>query len=143
MSVTQISAKDAFNLLKNDQSSILIDVRTFEEFKFVGITDSAEFSDRMALIPWQLFPEMQVNPEFGEKLEDYLRKLFGNAIEEIKIVFLCRTGGRSNAAANHATNLGYKNCYNLVSGFEGDLNQYSQRGKVNGWKAENLPWRQN
>ncbi len=143
MSVTQISAKDAFNILKNEQNSILVDVRTFEEFKFVGIVDSAEFSDRMALIPWQNFPTMELNPEFANKLEDDLRKIFGNAIEEIKIIFLCRTGGRSNAAANHALNLGYKNCYNLISGFEGDLNQHSQRGKINGWKAENLPWRQN
>ena len=143
MLVTQITAKDAFNILKTNPNSILVDVRTFEEFKFVGIVDSAEFFDRMTLIPWQIFPEMELNPEFADRLEESLKKIFGNAIEEVNIIFLCRTGGRSNAAANHALNLGYKNCFNLISGFEGDLNQYSQRGKINGWKAENLPWRQN
>ena len=35
-----------------------------------------------------------------------------------------------------------KNSYNIISGFEGDLNDLNQRGKVNGWKAEALPWRQ-
>ncbi len=142
MSVIQINPKEAFDILKSDKNSVLVDVRTFEEFKFVGLVDPADFNDRMTLLPWQLFPEMQVNQEFASELEESLKNLFGNAIEEVKIIFLCRTGGRSNAAANHAINLGYKNCYNLASGFEGDFNKFSQRGQISGWKAENLPWRQ-
>jgi rhodanese-related sulfurtransferase len=142
MSVIQINPKDAFELLKKDANSALIDVRTFEEFNFVGVVDPAEFNDRMVLLPWQLLAEMEVNPEFDPNLADSLRKIFGNAIEEIKLIFICKSGGRSNAAANHAKNLGYKNCYNVTYGFEGDINQFSHRGKINGWKAENLPWRQ-
>ena len=37
---------------------------------------------------------------------------------------------------------GYKNCFNITNGFEGDANENNQRGKINGWKALNLPWLQ-
>lgn len=143
MAVKQITPKEAFDLLKKDKNSALVDVRTFEEFNLVGLADPDHFDDRMVLLPWLLFPEMSSNHEFDANLENSLKKIFGNAIEEVQIIFTCKTGGRSNEAANYALNLGYKNCYNLTSGFEGDLNQFSQRGKINGWKAENLPWRQN
>lgn len=143
MSVVQINPQDAFQLLVKNEKSVLVDVRTFEEFQFVGVVDSADFGDRMILLPWQILPQMDVNPQFDEKLEDILKKLFGNAIEEINLFFICKSGGRSNMAANYAKNLGYKNCYNIAYGFEGDLNQYYHRGQLNGWKAQNLPWRQN
>lgn len=142
-SVTQISAKDAFELLKNNQNSVLVDVRTFEEFNFVGCVNPASFNNRMVLLPWQLFPEMKENPEFADNLEASLQKVFnkeGN--QDSHIFFICRTGARSNAAAGFAINLGYKNCYNVTSGFEGDLNEIGQRGKINGWKASGLAWRQ-
>lgn len=142
MSVTQINPKEAFELLKNDKNSALIDVRTFEEFTFVGLVDAASFDGRLILLPWQIFPEMQENPEFGSSLDDSLEKIFPNNTKETKLFFICRTGGRSNSAATYASNLGYKNSYNITSGFEGDLNSSSQRGKVSGWKFENLPWRQ-
>lgn len=142
MSVTQISAQEAFELLKNDQNSALIDVRTFEEFNFVGFVNAASFNNRMVLLPWQLFPAMSENPEFAPALESALKKIFADKAQEANLIFICRTGGRSNQAANYAKNLGYQNCSNLVGGFEGDLNQQEQRGQVNGWKAETLPWRQ-
>lgn len=143
MSVIQINPQDAFETLKSDQNSVLIDVRTFEEFNFVGFVDPKSFGDRMILLPWQLYPEMQENPDFDHALEESLKHLFPNAKQdEVKLLFLCRTGGRSNAAATHAINNGYKNSHNIVSGFEGELNSGSHRGKVNGWKASHLPWRQ-
>lgn len=143
MNIAQIDPQNAFQSLVKDEKSVLIDVRTFEEFQFVGVIDSAQFDDRMILLPWQLLPEMDVNPKFDEELEEILKKFFGNAIEDINLFFICKVGGRSNAAANHAKNLGYKNCHNISYGFEGELDQYYHRGQLNGWKAQNLPWRQN
>lgn len=142
MPVTQINALEAFELLKKDKNSILIDVRTNEEFNFVGVVNAQDFNDRMILLPWQIYPSMEENPDFSSQLEDSLNKFFGENDKDSKIIFLCRTGGRSYQAANHAINLGYENCYNLVSGFEGDFNDEQQRGKMNGWKAKHLPWRQ-
>lgn len=85
---------------------------------------------------------MKENPTFANNLEEALNNLFGNKSKEAKIFFICRTGGRSDAAARFFDNLGYINCFNVTSGFEGDLDSSSQRGKVNGWKAEKLPWKQ-
>lgn len=142
MSVIQISAVETFEALKNNQNSVLVDVRTFEEFNFVGFVDPSIFNNRMILLPWQLYPEMQENPDFAENLEKSLQNLSKDFDKNVKLFFLCRTGARSNAAAAFCLNIGYKNCYNVISGFEGDLNQGNHRGKTNGWKASNLPWRQ-
>ncbi len=142
MLATQINVKDAFELLKKDQDSVLIDVRTLEELNFVGSVNAEFFDNRLIFLPWQIWPRMDENPDFAIQLEESLQEIFGNNFKETKIIFLCRTGGRSNQAANYALNLGYKSCYNLVAGFEGDLNQEGHRGTINGWKANNLPWRQ-
>ncbi len=142
MAVIQVNPIEAFELLKNDQNSVLIDVRTKEEFSFIGIVNSEQLNDRMILLPWQNLPNMDENPAFSNILEESLAEFFNDNAKEVKIFFLCRTGGRSNQAANHAINLGYKNCYNIISGFEGDLDNKQHRGNINGWKADNLPWRQ-
>lgn len=87
-------------------------------------------------------PTMEVNESFEDQLNQETQKLFGDKALEAKIIFLCRTGSRSYQAANQALMNGYQNCYNLTNGFEGDFNELGQRGKVNGWKANTLPWRQ-
>ena len=86
---------------------------------------------------------MEENPDFAVTLSESLEKMFsGQEPSNITLLFICRSGARSNEAANYFINLGYKNSYNIISGFEGDLNEENHRGKLNGWKAENLPWRQ-
>jgi rhodanese-related sulfurtransferase len=142
MSVIQISAKDAFALLKNESRSILIDVRTQEEFTFVGLADLRDAENRLALLPWKLLPDMRQNPEFTNSLIKILKEAFGENAFDAKLIFLCRSGSRSDQAANHATTIGFDNCYNIISGFEGDINDEGHRGYTNGWKADQLPWRQ-
>jgi len=133
MPVTQISAQNAFELLKNDRNSILVDVRTIEEFNSVGIADADKFNNRMILLPWQFLPLMNQNPDFINSFENSVKNFFKDKSGEAKIIFMCRSGGRSNQAAICATDLGYKNCYNIASGFE---------GAQASWKSSNLPWRQ-
>lgn len=141
-SVTQITPVEAFDLLQKDPHSVLVDVRTAEEFNFVGTADAAAFANRMILLPWQTLPGMQINPNFEDQLAAETAKLFGDKAEEAKIIFMCRSGARSQQAATQALILGYQNCYNLTGGFEGDVNSEGHRGKVNGWKASSLAWRQ-
>lgn len=142
MSVIQISAKDAFAFLAKDADSMLVDVRTPEETNFVGIVDPAELDERMALIPWKLLPDMRLNPNFTSALTAITQENFTEKALDAKIFFMCRSGARSDQAAYHATTLGFKNCYNIIGGFEGDIDSDNHRGNINGWKAENLPWRQ-
>jgi rhodanese-related sulfurtransferase len=143
-----IEPAKVFKILKDDKNSLLLDVRTIEEFSFAGFVDLSllkqkkeEFSKQLLMLPWKLYPQMDYNPEFRPILEKYLNKNF-TKILEVKMFFLCKTGGRSREAANYFLNLGYENCYNVIGGFEGELNNQYQRGKINGWKAANLPWRQ-
>jgi len=135
MSVNQVSAKEAFEILKNDKKSLLVDVRTSEELNFVGIVDNSDFDGRSTFIPWKIYPEMSLNKEFLNSLKKIA------ASSDTKLFFLCRSGGRSDEAAYFSTSRGeYENCYNIVGGFEGDKDQKNHRGNINGWKAENLPW---
>jgi len=77
---------------------------------------------------------MARNPRFGDQLAHLPR--------DAAILFLCRSGARSRAAAIAMTELGFARCYNIAGGFEGDLDGERHRG-VGGWKAAGLPWRQN
>lgn len=143
MTVSQINPKDAFETLKNDSNSVLIDVRTKEEFIFIGTVKCEDFENRMILLPWQNLPNMSENQDFDFSFNEELKKLFHEStIKELKLFFICRSGSRSNQAANHASNLGFKNCYNIIGGFEGELDSKNHRGNINGWKASNLPWQQ-
>ena len=59
-----------------------------------------------------------------------------------QVILLCRSGARSRSAAEFLTSQGYKKCFNCSEGFEGTHNDFGQRGKVNGWKFADLPWKQ-
>jgi len=135
MSVEQISPQNAFELLKNQKNSFLIDVRTNEELNFVGVVDASSFNNRMIFLAWQTLPNMQQNQNFMSDLVSKVNK-------DSEVLFLCRTGGRSNQSAQFASSIGFKKCYNIINGFEGDLNSKNHRGLINGWKASNLPWEQ-
>jgi hypothetical protein len=45
------------------------------------------------------------------------------------------------AAAQRAAQLGIE-AYNILEGFEGDVDANGQRGHVGGWRLRGLPWRQ-
>ncbi len=55
-------------------------------------------------------------------------------------MFLCRSGGRSHHAAALATHEGFRECYNVLEGFEGDRDASGHRNTVGGWRAAGLPW---
>ncbi len=123
---------EAFERLTGNPKAVLIDVRTQAEWAFVGLPQV----DRLLRLSWQVFPSMQVDPDFAGKVRDA-------GIEEGDEVFLiCRSGGRSAAAATALTEAGFANCYNVAQGFEGDRDGAGHRGTVGGWKAAGLPWAQ-
>jgi rhodanese-related sulfurtransferase len=131
-----VSPKDAWNLLESDPSAILVDVRTRAEWTYVGVPDLSPLSKKALFIEWQTFPEGQRNERFAGELE-------GQGIEkDAPILFLCRSGARSAAAAKLMTSEGFGRCYNISEGFEGDPDSDRHRGRVNGWKVHGLPWTQ-
>lgn len=133
-----ISARDAWELLKSDPKAQLVDVRTAAEWSFVGIPDLSPLGRKAVLVEWQGFPTMGRNPEFEQMVAERLAA--AGADDASPALFLCRSGARSQAAAVVMTAAGFKKCFNIAGGFEGDLNSAKHRGQTNGWKFENLPW---
>ena len=131
-----ISPVEAWEMLKNSKSSKLVDVRTDSEWAFVGMPDLSSLLKELISVSWQLFPNMQENPEFVQKLRD------SGIGEKDQLMFICRSGGRSRMAAIEMTSHGFKNCFNVSGGFEGDHNAEGHRGTVDGWKFSKLPWKQ-
>ena len=141
--VSQISVIDTLKALQTNPQSILVDVRTQEEFDFVGIVDSSKINASVLFLPWRNYPDMAIDGAFTEKLSAFVVKIFPDLNpnklnpNKIDLFFLCRSGVRSLEAAISASKLGY-NCHNIVGGFEGSKDSFGN--KIDGWKANNLPW---
>lgn len=109
-------------------NAVLVDVRTDAERAWVGQVPGAKVVD------WKQWPQMLMNPDFDTQLQAVVPS--GS-----KVLLLCRSGVRSVAAAQRATELGLQ-AYSILEGFEGDLDANGQRGKLNGWRYRGLPWQQ-
>ena len=134
-----ISAREAWELLARDGTAVLIDCRTQPEWAFVGVPDLSTIEARAVFSEWQVFPSMQVNADFAAQLSA------GAGLDSKRdqpLLFICRTGGRSKAAAVAMTQAGFGPCYNVSGGFEGPLDDNKHRGGSDGWKAASLPWTQ-
>lgn len=134
--VDNVSPRVVFETLRSDALARLVDVRTDAEWSFVGVPDLGETGQDPVLIPWQVFPGMQVNGGFVEHLRQ------AGLTPENKLFFLCRSGVRSVAAAQAAAAAGFANVFNISDGFEGPPDEDGHRGKLAGWKADDLPWQQ-
>jgi rhodanese-related sulfurtransferase len=131
-----ISATEAWERLTADTKAQLVDVRTVAEWNFVGLPDLSALSRQVHCIEWQGFPTGARNPGFVTEASQALSD------KEAPVLLLCRSGARSRAAAIALTAAGFGQAFNIAGGFEGDADQDGHRGTCNGWKAENLPWRQ-
>jgi len=106
------------------------------EWTLVGLPDLSSLQRTPLAISWKFYPSFERNERFLEQLAQEVPD------NTTVLMFLCKTGGRSLDAALAATAYGYKTCYNISGGFEGDANERRQRGTVNGWKSANLAWQQ-
>jgi len=138
--VDNVDVEQTWQALASRPRSQLVDVRTRAEWAYVGIPDLASLGKRPMLIEWQTFPDQSIDPRFGERLARELTALGVDPDDDL--YFICRSGGRSLAAAKAMATVGYHACHNVAGGFEGPLNEESHRGRVGGWKAAGLPWLQ-
>jgi rhodanese-related sulfurtransferase len=120
---------EAHELLQKAPGTRIVDVRTRAELDYVGrVPGSVE-------IEWQHYPGGQPNAEFVTELRRQVD-------QEALVMFICRSGARSHAAATAAAAEGYTQCYNVLEGFEGDRDQQGHRNSVGGWRHAGLPWYQ-
>jgi rhodanese-related sulfurtransferase len=131
-----VSPRTAWKILSERKDAILIDVRSRAEWNYVGLPDLASVGKQPALLEWQVFPSMQPNPDFVTALSEKVTD------KDAPMLFLCRSGARSAAAAKAMAAAGYSSCFNVSDGFEGPLDAQAKRGATAGWKAAGLPWRQ-
>ncbi len=133
-----ITSAVGWDILINDSLAYLIDVRTSAEWHFTGVPLlPPPVSSRVLFIEWRKLPNMDINKDFIDLVSKFILDK-----QDSKILLLCRTGKRSSEAAASLTQHGYQHCYNISDGFEGVLDDCGHRGNVSGWKALELPWRQ-
>lgn len=135
-----LDAAGAWALLKDNPGAQLVDVRTAAEWTFVGLPDLTALGRRVHCVEWQSFPTMAPNPGFAAAAAAALAE--AGAGQDTPVLFLCRSGGRSRAAAQAMTAAGFRQAFNIAGGFEGDLDAERHRGSTSGWKAAGLPWKQ-
>lgn len=133
-----ISPLDAWKLLSDNPDAVLVDVRTDAEWKFVGVPDLSSLGREVLFLEWNS-SDGRRNEHFAEQLREQVGPSQGD--EERPVLFLCRSGNRSIGAAEVATELGITPAYNILDGFEGQLDANGHRGE-NGWRAIGLPWKQ-
>lgn len=140
VTVDEVDVEEVWARLAAAPDSVLIDVRTKPEWEFVGIPDLSQLGKEPLLIEWKTYPDGQINPAFVEQLTARLQAM--GATPETDLFFICRSGGRSLAAAKALAERGYRACHNVAGGFEGPVGPDRHRGSVSGWKAAGLPWMQ-
>ena len=113
--------------------ALLVDVRSTEERKFVGHVPGSLH------VAWATGTSLVRNPRFVRELEAKLAKDGG---KDAVVLLLCRSGKRSALAAEVAAQQGLSRVFNVSEGFEGDLDEATQRGHFNGWRFYGLPWTQ-
>jgi len=118
--------------------TVLIDVRTRAEWTYVGLPDLRALGKETVLVEWQGFPDNRPNPAFVEELSGRLAAL--GVSRETELYFICRSGARSQLAAEAMLRAGFTRCFNVTEGFEGPLDDDRHRGARSGWKAQALPW---
>jgi len=120
---------EAYRVLQESAQAQLVDVRTRAELDWVGRIPGAK------TIELSSYPGMRANP-------DFLMQLTEQVDRNLPVLFVCRSGARSNQAAQIASEAGFIACYNILEGFEGDKDEQGHRGQSSGWKAAGLPWEQ-
>ena len=138
-----VTAKEAYEKWKAEPEKVkIIDVRTPEEFLFVGVPTMA----------WKIPVAAQSYEWDAEKKQFLMKPLmdFAARVQTVAkpgetIMVMCRSGGRSAIAANFLAKAGFKNVYNIIDGMEGDVNADSEsvaqaQPLRDGWKNSGCPW---
>lgn len=129
-----ITPQESWKLLAENPESVLVDVRTAAEWNWVGVPDLSSLGRQVVFIEWNTA---------GGRNQNFVADLIAAGVtpRERPVIFLCRSGNRSIPAAQAATAAGIAPAYNMLEGFEGQLDEHGHRGAA-GWRAEGLPWKQ-
>ncbi len=131
-----IAPEDAYEFIRSNPA-LVIDVRTMPEWQFVGVPDLHGTKAKLATVSWKNYPDFSPNTQFAYELGT-----IAGITKNMPLLFICRSGGRSLDAALAMTQTGYRYCFNIEGGFEGEPDASGHRSTAQGWKANKLPWKQ-
>lgn len=124
-----LTPQETARFLNDDPRALFIDCRSEMEYRFVGHPSGARH------VSWNDGPSWDVNPNFvGD-----VRMLADDALDR-PVGVICRTGERAVEAGKALEAAGFSRVFTVLHGFEGDLGENHQRGGVNGWRFDGLPW---
>ena len=123
--IKQLAAKDIKSYLMAESNSVLLDVRTKEEWEMIGKPAGEKIELKTYFLPIQFGKERIFN-------ENFIQEFKNLAINQDKnILIICRSGVRSQFAAELLNKENYT-CINISDGFEGNKENV-------GWRRSGLP----
>ena len=125
--IKQIPCQEIKEYLKNNPKSVLLDVRTDEEWNQDGKPDGDKIGLKTYFLSIQFGNERIFNKNFIQKF----KKL--NIEQDHEILTMCMSGGRSQMAAELLNKENFT-CSNISDGFLGNDENV-------GWKKSGLPSR--
>ena len=140
------TAKEAYETWRADSNNVrLLDVRTPEEYVFVGHADMAW----KVPVAHQSYTWDQSRGLFPMRpLSDFVSRVRKIAAPDDQILAMCRSGGRSAMAVNLLAAAGFSRVYQIIDGMEGDAvadpeSVFRGQRLRNGWKNSGCPWTYN
>ncbi len=122
--IKQILSKEVKDYVKDNPKSVLLDVRTEEEWNSDGKPDGEKILLKTHFLTIQF-----ANKTFNQNFIEDFKKL--NIEKDHEILTMCMGGVRSQSTAELLTKEGY-NCVNISDGFLGN-------SENPGWKKSGLP----
>ena len=116
--IKQIKSSEIKKFIESNPDTVLIDVRTEDEWNTVGKPDTKDLGIK------SFFITISQDQSFLDKVKEKIDK-------KNKVLVICAAGGRSIIAANLLANEGY-NTFNISDGFSGN-------SQDPGWKNLGLP----
>jgi rhodanese-related sulfurtransferase len=116
--IEQIKSSEIKKFIEKNPKTVLLDVRTEDEWNTVGKPDSGGMGIKT------FFITISQDPSFIENVKKEISK-------ENQVLVMCAAGGRSIIAANLLQNEGYK-AHNVSDGYSGN-------SEDPGWKKLGLP----
>ena len=116
--IKQIKSSEIKKFIENNSDTVLLDVRTEDEWNKVGKPDTKELGIK------SFFITISQDQSFLDKVKENINK-------KNKVLVICAAGGRSIIAANLLANEGYSTL-NISDGFSGNAQDP-------GWKNLGLP----
>lgn len=116
--IKQIKSAEVKSFLENNPNTVLLDVRTDDEWKSFGKPNTKNLGIKSHFIT------ISQDPSFIENVKKEINK-------QNQVLVMCAAGGRSIIAANLLHNEGYI-AHNISDGFSGN-------GIDPGWKNLGLP----